>query len=420
MQSSDTGLSLKSNMIWNSIGSLTYFGCQWLITILVVRVSNSFEAAGTLSLAMSIANIFTPFALFRMRAYQVSDLSGEVTTAEYMGFRLFTSSLALVVCMAYSILTCAPAAIPCIFIYLLFKTVEQVIDVLAGLEQQKSRLDLAGKSLIIRGALTLFSFSAALWLSSSIELAVASMLLSSILVLLGYDLRNASQFDSLFPHWNGAKFSRLFIQCLPVVIASIAAGAVMTFPKQHLEALYGTEILGIYSSIAAPVALVQLGASYIYSPLLGSFATSFSYGDIRSFFKTLGLTIIGITAIGILAEGAALAFGADAIDLLFGPTAAFHAYLLVPMIACSLFTGFYLFLSDLLLSIREFKGNCLSGVLSLAVALPLTFILVGSYGMNGVSFTGIAAYAAASVIALLFLGIKMRENTVSQKETPNV
>ena len=78
MQSSETGLSLKSNMIWNSIGSLTYFGCQWLITILVVRMSDSFEAAGTLSLAMSIANIFTPFALFRMRAYQVSDLSGEL------------------------------------------------------------------------------------------------------------------------------------------------------------------------------------------------------------------------------------------------------------------------------------------------------------------------------------------------------
>lgn len=64
MQSNDTGLSLKSNMIWNSIGSLTYYGCQWLITILVVRVSDSFEAAGTLSLAMSIANIFTPLPCF--------------------------------------------------------------------------------------------------------------------------------------------------------------------------------------------------------------------------------------------------------------------------------------------------------------------------------------------------------------------
>lgn len=409
MQSSETGLSLKSNMIWNSIGSLTYFGCQWLITILVVRMSDSFEAAGTLSLAMSIANIFTPFALFRMRAYQVSDLSGEVKTSEYMGFRLLTCSLALIACTAYSALTCTPSAMPSIFIYLLFKTVEQVIDVIAGLEQQRSRLDLAGKSLMMRGALTLLSFSIALQLTSSIEVAITSMLLVSILVLLTYDARNASRFDSLFPRWNRSKFSHLFAQCLPVVMASIAAGAAMTFPKQHLEALYGTEMLGIYSSIAAPVALVQLGASYIYSPLLGSFATSFNSGDARSFFKTLGLTVTGIVAIGILAEVAAFIFGAEAISILFGADSATYSYLLAPMIVCSLLTGFYLFLSDLLLSIREFSGNCLSGMLSLAAALPLAYILVADHGMNGVSFTGIAAYSAASVVALVFLGIKMRK-----------
>lgn len=408
MQSSDTGLSLKSNMIWNSIGSLTYFGCQWLITILVVRMSDSFEAAGTLSLAMSIANIFTPFALFRMRAYQVSDLSGEITTGEYMGFRLLTSFLALGACTAYSALTCTPAAIPCIFIYLLLKTAEQAIDVIAGLEQKRSRLDLAGKSLMMRGVLTLVAFSASLQLTKSIELAVASMLLVSLLVLVVYDIRNATQFDSLFPRWNGAKFSRLFMQCLPVVIASIAAGAVMTFPKQHLEALYGTAALGIYSSIAAPVALVQLGASYIYSPLLGTFAVSFNSGDLQSFFKTLGLTVLGIAAIGVLAEGAAFFFGVDAVTLLFGADAASHAYLLAPMIVCSLFTGFYLFLSDLLLSIREFKGNCLSGLLALAVALPLTFFFIENCNMNGVSYTGIASYAFASAVALFFLGTKVK------------
>lgn len=413
MQSSDTGLSLKSNMIWNSIGSLTYFGCQWLITILVVRMSDSFETAGTLSLAMSIANIFTPFALFRMRAYQVSDLSGEITTGEYMGFRLLTSFLALGVCTAYSALTCTPAAIPCIFIYLLFKTAEQVIDVLAGLEQQRSRLDLAGKSLMMRGALTLVAFSASLQITSSIELAVASMLCVSILVLMGYDIRKAMQFDSLLPRWNRKIFSRLFMQCLPVVIASIAAGAVMTFPKQQLEALYGTEALGIYSSIAAPVALVQLGASYIYSPLLGTFAISFNSGDMRSFFKTLGLTVIGIAAIGLLAEGAALIYGADAISLLFGTDAASHAYLLAPMIVCSLLTGFYLFLSDLLLSIREFKGNCLSGLLALAAVLPLTYFFIKNYSMNGVSYTGIAAYTLASAVALIFLGAKVKGDSSS-------
>ena len=45
-------LSLKANVLWNSIGSMFYLGCQWLITVLVVRLSSGFDAAGLLSLAM--------------------------------------------------------------------------------------------------------------------------------------------------------------------------------------------------------------------------------------------------------------------------------------------------------------------------------------------------------------------------------
>ena len=43
-------LSVKANMLWNSIGSMTYLACQWLITIVVVRLSSGYEDAGLLSL----------------------------------------------------------------------------------------------------------------------------------------------------------------------------------------------------------------------------------------------------------------------------------------------------------------------------------------------------------------------------------
>ena len=58
-------LSLKLNMLWNSFGSLFYLGCQWLMTVMVVRLSNGFDAAGTLTLAMSVYNIFSSLALYR-------------------------------------------------------------------------------------------------------------------------------------------------------------------------------------------------------------------------------------------------------------------------------------------------------------------------------------------------------------------
>ena len=41
-------------MAWNSIGSLFYSGCQWLTTVLIVRLTTGYDAAGVLALAMAV------------------------------------------------------------------------------------------------------------------------------------------------------------------------------------------------------------------------------------------------------------------------------------------------------------------------------------------------------------------------------
>ena len=55
-------LSTKQNMLWNSVGSMTYLACQWLTTVFVVRLSAGYDDAGLLSLAMSVVGIFGTFA----------------------------------------------------------------------------------------------------------------------------------------------------------------------------------------------------------------------------------------------------------------------------------------------------------------------------------------------------------------------
>ena len=83
-------LSIKKNMLWNSIGSLCNLGCQWLISVLIVRLSTGYDAAGIYSLGISTYNIFGSIAQYRMYTYQVSDVKNENTTGEYLTFRLIT------------------------------------------------------------------------------------------------------------------------------------------------------------------------------------------------------------------------------------------------------------------------------------------------------------------------------------------
>ena len=180
-------LSIKQNMLWNSFGSITYLACQWLITILVVRLSSGYEAAGTLSLAMSVYNIFAPFAIYRMYTYQVSDVKRENTVGEYFAFRIITSSAALVCCLVYAALTCPGSALLAIALYAIFKIVGLLIDVLHGLDQVNKRMDYIGKSLVIQGVLTLAAFCSVFAVTASLEFALASMAIVTVLVGVLYD-----------------------------------------------------------------------------------------------------------------------------------------------------------------------------------------------------------------------------------------
>ena len=71
---SEQQISLQKNILYNSIGNITYFFCQWLTTILVVRLSVGFSDAGVLSLAMSLTGSFVWIANYGLRNYEVLDL----------------------------------------------------------------------------------------------------------------------------------------------------------------------------------------------------------------------------------------------------------------------------------------------------------------------------------------------------------
>lgn len=395
--------NLRIGMIWNSIGSLFYFGCQWLVTIFVVRLSDSYENAGYLSLAMSIANLFTPLALYRMRTYQVTDTGDEFSSGEYMGFRIETSAIAFTLCMIYTLFSCPSESIICIALYLGFKFVEQIIDVMHGVEQKFNHLEYAGRSLLARGFITLVAFASSMIFVGSLTASIAVMAFVSLIFAFSYDRPRAERFDDIKPVFSPRVFGKLSKSCFSVVISSVLAGAVMTFPKQVLGNSFGQEALGIYSSIAAPVAIVQLGASYLYSPLLGSFAKCHSEGDKRCFVSLYLRLLAAIAAIGVLATVLLQVMAPVYLPILFGGGIVKYSYLVTPMVICSLATAFYLFSSDLLLAVREFKLNTIAGVVGFIAAAPLSIILITHCGMNGVSFTGILAYGISIIISAIAL-----------------
>ena len=384
-------------MLWNSAGSLLYSVCQWLTTVLVVRLSSDYDAAGVLAVAMAVSNVFAPIALYKIRSYQVSDVHEEVSSGEYIATRFVTIVASIVITMAYAVLTCSPNALACVVLYIAFRAGDVFIDVLHGIDQQHFRMDYCGISMGVRGILFLMAFSITLAATDSLELAVLAMSIVTYPVII-YDLRCAKQFTSVRPVFSWLTIRRLLVSCLPAVVGIAACNLVVTFARQYLGLVQGEDALGIYASVCTPIVLIQACANYVYAPLLGVFARHLDRGDARAFIRLLGQVCAAL--IGIFSLGAVAFFlvGDWFLGLVFGQSIVEYGYLMYAGILCSALTACVAFLSDLLVSMRDMRDNLIGNLLSCVVSLPATVVCVGYFGMNGVSFAISIAYAVGIVV----------------------
>jgi len=396
-------LSLRTNMLWSSAGSITRLACNYLVGVAVVRLSHGFDAAGGLALIMAIANLINPFADYRLRTIQVTDTKGERSAGEYVGLRVLTTALAFVIGVVYSLATAALNLLPLIAMYLVYSLATNFIEVLHAIDQRHRRMDYIGKSYILQGVTTLAAFCVVLWLANSLMAAIVAMAVATILVGVVYDVPRSAQFERLRPVIDIRPALSLLVTLFPLVIAQVCSSSVLTLPRQYLESSAGSEALGIYNSVASPVVIVQMGAVYVYSPLMGEFADRFHSTNKRSALALLWRTIGGILVVTAVAAALLLLLGDPVLRLIFGDKIIGHTDLLLPAIICTVMTAFAWFMNDLLIAVRDLKAGFLGNALAAVGSLVSMKALVDAFGMNGVSWVGVLSYALAVALLSLFL-----------------
>lgn len=240
------------------------------------------------------------------------------------------------------------------------------------------------------------------------------MTLGVTLVLLFFDRKKTSQFQDFRARIGIVKALNLLKTSLPAVIASVAASALFTIPKQYLLSVSGDAALGIYSSIAAPALIVQMGAQYLYVPLLDIFPKKYFNEGRKAFDNLLVRTVISILTVAALCCIALLFLGKPLLMLVFGNTIEPYVYLLQPVLISTIMTAFLWFFSDLLITIRDFKANLIGNLIAFISVIPLSVFCINNWGMNGVSIAG--AVSCGLGVCYLFYALKRNETT---QEIPN-
>jgi len=404
MRSETEPFGMKRNFAWNTSGSLFYFGCQWLLTVLVVVLSDGFSNAGSFSYAMAIGNIFAPIALFSVRVYQISDVANLYSASNYVAFRLCTMLLASVVTLAYLLFsTSSGGLLVASVLFLLFKADESFVDVLYAIEQKNQRMDYIGKSQIIRGFASLGSFSVMLWLFNNLSWAIIAMFVSCILVTLFYDLSRAKLFGELVPTINKGILWSLAKACLPIMISGFCLTATVALTRQYFGLAFGEEELGIYASIATPAVILQTAALYLYSPALVTMAEKHNSGNYQGFIKSFTNIILLLAGV-VLAIGIATTVAGNwLLPIVFGPGVSPHLHILPFVMAGVGLAGMLGFVVAALIIMRQYKWMLIAGAVCFVCCLALTPVLISNYHMNGINLALISGNALGLIVGVFGL-----------------
>lgn len=390
----------------NSVGSVVLMFGQWLISVLLVRMSG-YEDAGIFSLAMTVSNVFSFFANYGLRNYQVADVNGRYTQGQYLLLRFFTGTVSVLACGGYLLLAggYSPVERGAILLYLLYSDVNVLSDTLLGSLQLHDRLYVNGYSNILRGSLCFLLFVGSYLAFHDLLIALLAMVAATLVLTLVYDWRQFCRCERLAP-WGRADWKavgRLLRTCFALMLSSILPVVTTAVPRLSIQKINGTEQLGYFSSIFTPTVLITTLAPAIIIALVPQMARAWADRDRKGVVRAAAKSYGMVFALIVLAELAALVAGRPVMKLIFGPEILQYYPLLYWAILATGLNGWTYCGNSALVAIGFNRGVAVAAAVVLAIILGLSDRLVLAFGITGAAYVLAIAYGIQTLVQMLLL-----------------
>src|SRR5258708_5290023 len=331
--------SLGMNFTWTFVGNAVYSGGQWSTLVLLAKLTRP-ELVGQYALGLAIVLPVLMFTSLQLRSVVTTDVREQIHFGDYLGFRLLSTGLALMIIFAIALKSGYRWQLRVVILMVgLAQAIEVISDIYYARLQLKERLDRVSKSMITRTVLSALGLSFGVYFGHSLLWGIAGVVLARAIVLWGYDIRarthdldaqseGSSRDDVLKPRWNLRVQRELLLLGLPLGIITVLVSLSSTIPRYFIEHALGERALGIFSATAFMfaagfMAIVSLGQS-----AFTRLASSYAAGNLAEFRSVLGkLLAIGAT-FGICGIIVARVSGREILTILFRPQYAEHTDLL--------------------------------------------------------------------------------------------
>ena len=407
-KSSIKGLHMNANIAWGLIGKLIYAASRGGLLIMLAKLGNA-EMVGQFALAFAITTPVFMLADLNLRTVYATDVMDAFDYKDYKGLRAATTAIALLVITVIALLQSDMRLSLIIMLVALARGFESMSDIAFGLYQRQQRMDRLGRSMILKGVLSVVLMGSLLWLSRNLLLAVAGLAAAWIMVYWIYDYQNLRHENKHRMRFKLLHLWKLTKKSLPLGVVLLIISLNTNVINYMIKGMIGVEALGYYASI---IYLMIVGSTFVST--LGQATTTklaqlYKQDNIRGFVKLMMKLLSMVLCIGLMAVGLSAVAGKPILTLLYDASyGAYKDIMILVMIGAAA-----MHLSDMLnyavTAIQKFKIQPIMYGVVLVLGAACNFLFMTKWGLKGAAFGLIAVYCMQLLANGLVLVFALRK-----------
>ena len=307
------------NFIWNILGT-GFNSFNSLFFLIIVTWVNGVEQAGIYSIAYATALILYTVALYSGRLCQVTDTENKVTDKDYIGNRIFTCIITMVIAIIFAVFIQGYRDIKLWACLLLcfYKVTEALSEIFYGIMQKNDILYKSGQSLTIKSLLGLIVFLIVDIITKNLILSIIASILVNVITIIVFDLVIVKILVDKDEKFNKSNVFRILKTDFFVFANSFAGIYVLNAPKYAIEN-YGTdELQAMFGYIIMPATVIVLFAQFVFMPFLNKLKNLYAEKKMKEFRKIARNIKLAVVAFGVFAVGAGYLLGPEVLKLIYG------------------------------------------------------------------------------------------------------
>lgn len=373
----------KSEIIWNTLGSFVESLLSAILLMFCTRL-NGTEIAGMFSISFATATILNSIGDFGIRIYQVTDTNRKYKFEDYLLARIvvvISMVIIGIIFVNFSGYTLEKLWI-CISL-IAFKVIDNLSETYQGEFQLRDRLDLGGKSMVIRVLSSLVMFFIADMITKNVIISCVALVATNLILFLIWDVRILSKLQKIEIKFNKLHIKEILAECFPLAISTCLSLYIINATKYAIDNFGDYTMQTYFNVIYMPTFVINLVSAFVIKPFLKPFGDLWNNREYFKFIKSIICIILILAVATVCIDIACALFGVPLLSFIYGIAIAPFKMEMILLVVSGFFYASSTVILYALSTIRKQKLTTVAYIITAIIALIVSNICVSKWQMKG-------------------------------------